>query len=587
MTRSIICFITCLLLIYSYRGIVCEPLTDSEYSDLVESSSEPLYPSRRFKPYQTVTINDPAQNSSGIYFRISQRGVDYLAELAMLGLPEIFYRMVLPTISESGLTLKDAVFTKFARPYIGVKFVRGLGVDISIRLTEIRLSGDTDLSIFFASYRAQMLAIIKNLTINMRVAINRDLDEPFTNVTVIGCTVSPGSLQLQYFGKDASEFYAIGNLIQSEIDTAIRDKVCMLPPLVRDFLRQKIDLLMEPPNLDAIPPTDATGTDDSSDPTLGDHLCGRGLTSSDFNLTLPEDEDDDPDVEMANFNGNWVPDLSLRYPPTFSDKDLIFGIDGGIMVDGIPTSDTVERPKFANVTVIRDQMLGLIISEYVPNSFFDNIYARDLGKISVIYSLKHVPRALRSIAKLVCPECKVVLSANLTTSPHISIDRNGIVLLLEGDISVYFVKSSASDYNILTANGQIRVVIKPHFRYSRLYSDVLLAGVEFKVYKAGMTGMVAGAVKKLLTFLVPRAIWPKIQHRLRLAVNHKGLQIPRICTFELQRLHLDYVRHAAIISADFDVDLPRLIGSFKQFVDDTMSPTITRKEYEKALRYLK
>lgn len=64
-------------------------------------------------------------------------------------------------------------------------------------------------------------------------------------------------------------------------------------------------------------------------------------------------------------------------------KDLIFGIDGGMVVDGSPVSGFVERPKFATVTVIRDQMLGLIVSEYVPNSFFGSIYNRDLGKVSV------------------------------------------------------------------------------------------------------------------------------------------------------------------------------------------------------------
>jgi hypothetical protein len=64
--------------------------------------------------------------------------------------------------------------------------------------------------------------------------------------------------------------------------------------------------------------------------------------------------------------------------------------------------------------------------------------------------------------------------------------------------------------------------IKPHFRHSRLYSDVLLAGVDFKVYKAGMSGFVANAVKKVISFLIPHAIWPRIQQRLRLAVNYKG-----------------------------------------------------------------
>lgn len=52
--------------------------------------------------------------------------------------------------------------------------------------------------------------------------------------------VDPGSIKLNYYGGDAGEFYAIGNLIQDGIDQAIRDKICILPPLVRDFLREKV-----------------------------------------------------------------------------------------------------------------------------------------------------------------------------------------------------------------------------------------------------------------------------------------------------------------------------------------------------------
>lgn len=40
--------------------------------------------------------------------------------------------------------------------------------------------------------------------------------------------------------------------------------------------------------------------------------------------------------------------------------------------------------------------------------------------------------------------------------------------------------------------------------------------------KAGLSGIVAGAVRKILSFIIPRAIWPRIQQRLRLAVNYKG-----------------------------------------------------------------
>lgn len=57
-------------------------------------------------------------------------------------------------------------------------------MDISVNLPEIQISGGADLSVIFASYSAQMFAIVRNLTIEMRVGISRNLNVAFTNVTV-------------------------------------------------------------------------------------------------------------------------------------------------------------------------------------------------------------------------------------------------------------------------------------------------------------------------------------------------------------------------------------------------------------------
>jgi hypothetical protein len=47
-------------------------------------------------------------------------------------------------------------------------------------------------------------------------------------------------------------------------------------------------------------------------------------------------------------------------------------------------------------------------------------------------------------------------SANLTTAPRAFVDRNGITLILEGDIGAHFWRKNRT-YNILSANGQLRV----------------------------------------------------------------------------------------------------------------------------------
>ena len=101
-------------------------------------------------------------------------------------------------------------------------------------------------------------------------------------------------------------------------------------------------------------------------------------------------------------------------------------------------------------------MMELIISEYVPNTFFWHIFNADLGHVSVSYSHRHVPSVLRSVAKLFCPDCRLVINANLTTSPRAMVDRNGITLVLEGDIGAMFRRRNRT-YNILSANGQLRV----------------------------------------------------------------------------------------------------------------------------------
>jgi hypothetical protein len=89
--------------------------------------------------------------------------VDYLADLTSKGLPKIMNRLALPTIRESGFMISDAVITKMDEPQIFVKFVPDYGVDLSINMPEVSITGGTELSFFFATYGAQMMANLFNL----------------------------------------------------------------------------------------------------------------------------------------------------------------------------------------------------------------------------------------------------------------------------------------------------------------------------------------------------------------------------------------------------------------------------------------
>jgi len=92
-----------------------------------QSNYEPVFEHRRYRPYDTVAINDHAERSAGLYVRVSQKGVDYMAGLVADALPEIFTRMMLPNVKESSMSVKNLVITRFDKPDISVKFVRGVG----------------------------------------------------------------------------------------------------------------------------------------------------------------------------------------------------------------------------------------------------------------------------------------------------------------------------------------------------------------------------------------------------------------------------------------------------------------------------
>uniref|UniRef100_A0AC34Q1W0 Lipid-binding serum glycoprotein C-terminal domain-containing protein n=1 Tax=Panagrolaimus sp. JU765 TaxID=591449 RepID=A0AC34Q1W0_9BILA len=263
--------------------------------------------------------------------------------------------------------------------------------------------------------------------------------------------------------------------------------------------------------------------------------------------------------------------------------DVIVGIDGGIVLNGI-TAD-VERPKLPNVTVIRDQMAGLIVSEYVPNAFFYHVFEKSLGSFTESFNLRHVPKSLRPFARIICSDCMVLLKANLTQRPHITIDNNGIVLVLEGDIGAHFLRKNKTR-DLLSADGVIRVVLKPQFRHSRIFSDVELTGVDFKVYKVGVSGLFANSARKLLNFIIPKTIWPRVQKSLRFAINRRGIKLPTFCGVQFEKLHVDYIRHAAMLSADFTVDVPFFVKSFKQFLEADVKHSDKIDEYHRKFRYL-
>jgi hypothetical protein len=68
----------------------CFLLAFSRINESTIGQSKKEHTDNRGGVYESVEINDPVEGgSSGIYFRISQKGVDYLADLTSKGLPKI------------------------------------------------------------------------------------------------------------------------------------------------------------------------------------------------------------------------------------------------------------------------------------------------------------------------------------------------------------------------------------------------------------------------------------------------------------------------------------------------------------------
>uniref|UniRef100_A0AC34QH02 G domain-containing protein n=1 Tax=Panagrolaimus sp. JU765 TaxID=591449 RepID=A0AC34QH02_9BILA len=449
------------------------------------SVRRPIYPPRRHhkKLYEEVIINDPQEKSAGLYVRLSQKGADYLTKLLSKGMPQLLEQLVLPTIEVSSFTGSNFVITKFHEPLIKAKFVDKTGISMNIKIPFVEVEGDCSIDMFFTA-ESHMLATLKNWTIEMDISIVRALEDDRNTINVTKCSGNV-PVNLQFFGGDADSLNSFKDLVASEVETAIKDKLCLLPIFLNEFMEKQQQEILSEQFWNETHIAEKTG---SIGPKIEDHLCSDlfGQIESDVYEEPQIVDYSDEHGALQDFGndlkdvGTWAPDLTLRFPLTFSNKDVIVGIDGGIVLNGI-TAD-VERPKLPNVTVIRDQMAGLIVSEYVPNAFFYHVFEKSLGSFTESFNLRHVPKSLRPFARIICSDCMVLLKANLTQRPHITIDNNGIVLVLEGDIGAHFLRKNKTR-DLLSADGVIRVVLKPQFRHSRIFSDVELTGVDFKVYK--------------------------------------------------------------------------------------------------------
>ncbi|ETN70919.1 hypothetical protein NECAME_04770 [Necator americanus] len=81
-----------------------------------------------------------------------------------------------------------------------------------------------------------------------------------------------------------------------------------------------------------------------------------------------------------------------------------------------------------------------------------------------------------------------------------------------------------------------------------------------------MGGILAKPIEKIVSFIVPRVLWPQVKKRIRFALNRRGIQLPVLCGVELEHLSLSYIDHAAVVNTDFKFDLPLFVKKFKIYL---------------------
>ncbi|VDN00154.1 unnamed protein product [Thelazia callipaeda] len=64
---------------------------------------------------------------AGIYLRISQKGVDYIMDLAAQALPQLLEKSEMPTIEQPQIKISHLTIDKFSQPTLKAKFIPNTG----------------------------------------------------------------------------------------------------------------------------------------------------------------------------------------------------------------------------------------------------------------------------------------------------------------------------------------------------------------------------------------------------------------------------------------------------------------------------
>uniref|UniRef100_A0A915BE14 Bactericidal permeability-increasing protein n=1 Tax=Parascaris univalens TaxID=6257 RepID=A0A915BE14_PARUN len=596
---------------------------------------------------------------AGIYFRISQKGIDYITSLASQALPQLLEKSVMPTVEQPQIKISKLTIEKFAQPTIEAKFIDGAGISAHVHLPQVMMSAIYDASTFFTTYKGKFKADVENLTVIMEVYVSRNETANLNIIETPICNVTSTRIRIVFAGDMSTYLNLMRSLIEQTVIEVLGSELCQISVRVAHFFeQQKRQILMTTPAPRSTPqptpipthllslntgygaamqqttpetekddenaiyeePVDDLDSADDLAAKFAADLCANDRVDGGYEMSQDEQVSDVPmstqqfgggqpaenaaesgerplrfhpppgasDSDSQRFNpllveGVWAPDLTLMYAPKFTNKDVMFGLDGGIVFYG-EKAKNVSRPSMLNISALGDQMFGLLISEYVPNTFFAHVYDNGLGTIRESFRTRNLPKFIKPIAKLLCSTCELQLIANLTARPQMRIDLSGVRLDIEGDVAIVFLGKTRR-HEVVTANTKLDITVKPFLKHSRVYGDVALTSVDIQMKNMGVSGMFANSLKNALNAIIPKKLWPKIKKRLRFALNQRGIKLPVMCGVELERPSLSYVDHAIVINTDFSYDLPRFISKFKAYINAEVGRAKKKQQLEDEEEY--
>ncbi|ETN70918.1 hypothetical protein NECAME_04769, partial [Necator americanus] len=164
------------------------------------------------------------------------------------------------------------------------------------------------------------------------------------------------------------------------------------------------------------------------------------------------------DSNETSTPGTWSANLEVVYPPRFTNDEVVFGVDGGILFNG-EAATNVDTPSLLNVSVLHDKMVGILLSDSIPNTLFSHLFINGMGNVYHRFEPHHLPKSVRKLANMFCSKCYLEISANVTEQPRVEISAKfGARVELAGNILIQF-QGRDELHNLIYATTKLHLTV--------------------------------------------------------------------------------------------------------------------------------